>query len=67
MERAAHERTVLDAVRGRCQERSFRRFAALAGVHYPHLTEVLAGRRRPSRAMLAKLEAALVAQPLSSG
>ncbi len=65
-QRAEHERAVLQGVRARSRGLSVRRFAAMAGVHYPHLTEVLSGRRRPSRAMLAKLEAALVAQPLSS-
>ncbi len=62
-ERAEHERAVLDGVRARGREGSTRRFAALAGVHYPHLTEVLAGRRRPSRAMLAQLEAAVRQTP----
>lgn len=54
---AAHMEAVLDAVRARCRDQSIRQFAAQAGVHYPHLTEVLAGRRRPSQVMLAKLEA----------
>lgn len=58
-ERINHERYVLDAVRERCREGSIRRVAIIADVHYPHLTEVLKGRRRPSETMLAKLEAAL--------
>jgi len=56
-ERVEHERAVLETVRERCQEQSLRQFAAGAGIHYPHLTEVLAGRRRPSQVMLAKLKA----------
>lgn len=56
---ADHENGVLEAVQERCRDQSVRSFSAHAGVHYPRLTEVPAGRRRPSRAMLAKLEAAL--------
>jgi plasmid maintenance system antidote protein VapI len=35
---------------------SVRQSAQLAGVHYPHSTEVLAGRRKLSGTMLIKLE-----------
>jgi hypothetical protein len=62
-ERAAHELAVLDAARIRCREQSVRHFAMLAGVHYPHLTEVLAGRRKPSQVMLAQMEAAVRQTP----
>jgi transcriptional regulator with XRE-family HTH domain len=58
-EQIAHERAVVAAVRDRCRAESMRAFAARADAHYPHLTEVLAGRRRPSQVMLAKLEATL--------
>lgn len=51
------EQAVLGAVREQCQQTSTRQVAGLAGVHYPHLTEVLRGRRPLSRAMLAELEA----------
>lgn len=62
-ERADRERTVPEAVQGRCREVSSRRFAMLAGVRYPRLTEMLAGRRRPSGTALAKLEAAVRQTP----
>lgn len=66
-ERAAREQDVLDAVRAQYQEQSVSQFATLASFHYPHLTEVLAGRRRPSEAMLTKLEAMLVAESIELG
>jgi transcriptional regulator with XRE-family HTH domain len=54
--RTVHEQALLEAVQVRSRGLSMRRFAAVAGVHYPHLTEVLAGRRRPSQTMLTELE-----------
>ena len=61
-----HERHIQDVVtafKQRCQNISVRQFASIAGVHYPHLIEVLAGHRSPSLAMLSRLEAALHQQP----
>ncbi len=59
-EDAEHAQEVVSAVRKRCEQISVRQFAAIADVHYPHLTEVLNSRRQPSPAMLASLEAAIM-------
>jgi len=61
-EQAAHVEAMLEVVTERCRELSVRQFAMLVGVRYPHLTEVLAGRRHPSQAMLANLKAALATE-----
>ncbi len=45
-ERVDNEQKVQMVVRERCQEPSMRQIAALAGVHDPHLTEVLVGQRK---------------------
>jgi transcriptional regulator with XRE-family HTH domain len=47
-------------VREQCQQTSLRHVAAQAGVDAANLSHVLTGRTRPSEAMLARLEAALV-------
>jgi hypothetical protein len=66
-ERAKHVARVLAAVQEHCQQMSVRQFAALARVHYPHLTEVLSGRRQPSRTMLARLETRLAQGEVRAG
>jgi transcriptional regulator with XRE-family HTH domain len=52
-------REVLEGVKRRCQLIGVRRFAKRAGVDAANLAKVLSGRRRPSQAMLAKVQAAL--------
>jgi transcriptional regulator with XRE-family HTH domain len=54
---------VLEAVRQDCDAIGVRRFARRAGVDAANLAKILSSRRRPSRAMLAKLEAALHTRP----
>jgi transcriptional regulator with XRE-family HTH domain len=68
LEREASEvaesaREVLEGIKERCQAIGVRRFAKQAGVDSANLAKVLSGRRRPSRAMLAKLKAALHTRP----
>ena len=58
-EQAEYTQKVLDAVRRYCQRVSVRRLANEADMDGANLAHVLSGRRKPSRAMLAKLEAAL--------
>jgi transcriptional regulator with XRE-family HTH domain len=52
-------REVLEAVKRRCRLIGVRWLAKRAGVDAANLAKALSGRREPSRAMLAKLEAAL--------
>ena len=59
-ERSEHEQAVLAAVKERCRVLTVREFAAAAGVDPANLSHVLSARRRPSRAMLAKLGKAVV-------
>ncbi len=54
-----HVQEVLDAVKKRCQRFGVRWFADQSGVDAANLAHVLSGRRKPSQAMLAKLEVAL--------
>jgi hypothetical protein len=63
----AQSDAMLAAVRDRCQTMTVRQFAIEAGVHYGHLTEVLAGRRKLSRTMLLSLEAQLAQVPALRG
>jgi hypothetical protein len=53
----------LETVSERCQHVGMRKFAAQAGVDAANLSRVLDGRRKPSKAILAKLEI-VVAQNL---
>jgi transcriptional regulator with XRE-family HTH domain len=62
-EEAQLAREVLGTVKRRCQPIGVRRFARYAEVDGANLTKILSGRRTPSRAMLAKLEAALTQGP----
>jgi transcriptional regulator with XRE-family HTH domain len=57
---------LLEKVRERCQHIAMRKFAAQAGVDAANLYRVLCGRRKPSQAMLAKLEIILAQDPKSS-
>jgi transcriptional regulator with XRE-family HTH domain len=50
---------LLETVRERCQHVGMCKFAARAGVDAANLSRVLDGRRKPSQAMLAKLEIVL--------
>ncbi len=58
-EQAEHMQKVLDSIRERCRQIGVRQLAAQAGVDEANLAKVLNGRRRPSRAMLAKLAVSL--------
>jgi predicted transcriptional regulator len=58
-EEAEHVREVLDAVRGRCRLVGVREFARRAEVDGANLAKVLNGQLKPSRVMLAMLDAAL--------
>jgi transcriptional regulator with XRE-family HTH domain len=58
-EEAELVREVLEPDKRRCQLIGVRRFAKRAGVDVANLANVLSERRRPNRAMLAKLQAAL--------
>ena len=60
-EHEQHVQDVIAAIKQRCLTISVRQFAEQAGVHYPHLIEVLTGKRTSSLAMLSKLEIALTA------
>jgi transcriptional regulator with XRE-family HTH domain len=64
-EEVEHVQEVLDAVRRRCRLAGVREFARRAGVDGANLAKVLSGHRKPSQAMLAKLEAALARIPNS--
>jgi hypothetical protein len=55
-EQMSHVQAVLAAVRERCQQTGVRQFAEQVGIDAGNLSSVLAGRRKPSQAMLAKLE-----------
>jgi hypothetical protein len=57
-EQAEHVRVIVDAVRRLCPLIGVRGFARQAGVDGANLVKVLSGHRKPSQAMLAKLEAA---------
>ena len=59
-ERLDHARAVLAAVRTQCRQTSLRQVAAQAGVDAANLSHVLSGRTNASRAMIAKLEAAMI-------
>jgi hypothetical protein len=50
---------LLETVRKRCQHVGVRRLAAHSGVDGTNPARVLSGRRKPSEAMLARLEVAL--------
>ena len=63
LEEAELAQEVLEAVRQGCDVIGVRRFARRAGVDAANLAKILSSRRRPSRAMLAKLEAALHTRP----
>jgi transcriptional regulator with XRE-family HTH domain len=63
LEEAELAQEVLEAVRQGCDVIGVRRFARRAGVDAANLAKILSSRRRPSRAMLAKLEAALYTRP----
>jgi hypothetical protein len=58
-ERAEHVQELLETVRKRCQHVGVRRLAAHSGVNGTNPARVLSGRRKPSEAMLARLEVAL--------
>jgi hypothetical protein len=59
LEKAEHTQDVLNEVRACCQKNSVRQLAACAEVDQANLTRILSGRRKPSEAILAKLELAL--------
>jgi transcriptional regulator with XRE-family HTH domain len=52
-------RTIIAAVRQRCQQISVREFARLAGIDNGNLIKVLNGSRRPTRTVLSRLESTL--------
>lgn len=54
-----HENAVLAAVKEHCQRLTLRQFADNAAVNASHLSEVLNGKRKLSKTMLAKLEKTL--------
>lgn len=56
---AEQARIVLDGVRLHCRLTGLRLFARRAGIDPANLNRVLKGHTKPSRLMLAKLEAAL--------
>jgi transcriptional regulator with XRE-family HTH domain len=58
-EPAEHLQELLETVRKRCQHVGVRRLAAYSGVDGTNLARVLSGRRKPSEAMLVRLEEAL--------
>jgi hypothetical protein len=58
-EQAERVQDLLETVRERCQHVGMRKFAVQAGVDAADLTRVLDGRRKPSQAMLARLEIGL--------
>lgn len=62
-EEAEQGREALEAVKRHCDLFGLREFARRAGVDGANLAKVLSGRRRPSRAMLATLGAALHTRP----
>jgi hypothetical protein len=51
-----HDQRILDRVRGVRGQYSLRRIAQQAGVQCSHLSEVLSGKRKPSREAISKLE-----------
>jgi transcriptional regulator with XRE-family HTH domain len=59
LEKAEHTQNVLNEVKVCCQSSSERWFAARAGVDQADLARILSGRRKPSEAILAKLELTL--------
>ncbi len=62
-EEAELARELLAAVKQRCHVIGVREFARRAGVDGANLTHILSGRRKPSEALLIKLEAALTQGP----
>jgi transcriptional regulator with XRE-family HTH domain len=58
-ERAEREQRTLVATRAHCQKHSTRAVAIALGLDPANLSHVLNGKRRPSRAMLTKLESML--------
>jgi hypothetical protein len=58
-EQAEHMQELLETVRKRCLHVGVRKFAAHAGVDGTNLARALSGRRKPSEAMLVRLEVAL--------
>lgn len=54
-----HETAVLTAVKKRCRRLTLRQFADNAAINASHLSEVLNGKRKLSKTMLAKLEKTL--------
>lgn len=59
LEKVEHTQDVLNEVKVCCQSSGVRWFAAYAGVDQANLARILSGRRKPSEAILAKLELAL--------
>lgn len=59
LEKVEHTQDVLNEVKICCQSSGVRWFAAYAGVDQANLAHILSGRRKPSEAILAKLELAL--------
>jgi hypothetical protein len=62
-EEVEQTRSLLGAVRRRCKLERLRRFARRAGVDPANLNRVLEDRRKPSKVLLAKLQATLVRDP----
>jgi L-lactate utilization protein LutB len=62
-EQAERVQDLLEKIRERCQHIGTRKFAAQAGVDAANLSRLLDGRRKPSQAMLAKLEIILAQDP----
>lgn len=58
-EKASRKKSILDAVKTRCQDISVRHLAELAGVEYTSLTRALTGKKKPSVGLLNRLEAYL--------
>ena len=62
-EEAEQTERVLDEVRRHCELTGLRRFVRRARIDPANLNRVLKGRRKPSRLMLAKLQALLAEEP----